>query len=247
MRRSRFWFALVGLTAILAGVSYSQGPLTNAGNLMVRSDSNGSLSVFGVAAGAQGPLTNFSNLRLRTYNGGDLGVVLTGGSFSTPGYFPDGTVALPGISFANNHNQGIYSQGLHALAIVVNGTSMVDANDINGVTIGVILRASNIALNGNLAWSATPPTISGFGGTGAAVIAGSNTAAWRINVGTVAPGTTGTINLPTATTGWNCWMTDQTTPLDITRQTSSGTASVGITTTIAWSASDILVGGCAAF
>jgi hypothetical protein len=97
--------------------------------------------------------------------------------------------------------------------------------------------------------SGTAPTIASFAGTSpaATVTAGSTAAAWRIGVGGTAPGTTGTINLPTATTGWNCWVQDQTTPLDITRQTSSTTASVGITSTIAWTANDILVGGCVAF
>lgn len=55
-----------------------------------------------------------------------------------------------------------------------------------------------------LAISATAPTITGFGGTGAAVSASNGTAALDINVGTVAPGNTGTITFPTATTGWVC-------------------------------------------
>jgi hypothetical protein len=95
----------------------------------------------------------------------------------------------------------------------------------------------------------TAPTIASFAGTSpaATVTAGSTAHAFRIGVGGTAPGTTGTINLPTARTGWNCWIQDQTTPLDITRQTSSTTASVGITSTIAWTANDILVGGCVAF
>lgn len=104
-------------------------------------------------------------------------------------------------------------------------------------------------LSAKLTFSTTAPTISGFAGSSpsATVTAGSNTAAFRIGVGGTAPGTTGTITLPTASTGWNCWVVDQTTPLDITRQTSSTTTSVVITSTIAWTANDILVGGCAAF
>lgn len=76
----KFWLSLIGLTILFAGISFGQGPLTNALNLMVRTDSNGSLSVYGVPAGAQGPLTNFGNIRLRTYGGGDLGVTLASGS-----------------------------------------------------------------------------------------------------------------------------------------------------------------------
>jgi len=109
--------------------------------------------------------------------------------------------------------------------------------------------ALQLNLNGVPVLTSTAPTISGFAGSGpaASVTAGSTTAAFRIGVGGTAPGTTGTINLPTATTGWNCWVVDQTTPLDITRQTSSTTSSVTITSTIAWTAADILIGGCTAF
>lgn len=76
---SRFWWVLTAFTVLFAGVSFGQGPLTNALNLMVRSDSNGSLLVYGVAAGAQGPLTNLGNMRLRATNGA-LNVAFASGS-----------------------------------------------------------------------------------------------------------------------------------------------------------------------
>ncbi len=62
-----------------------------------------------------------------------------------------------------------------------------------------------------LAWSPTTPTITGFGGTGAAVSFSNGTAMFDINVGTVAPGNTGTITLPTAANGWTCHCYNKTT------------------------------------
>lgn len=64
---------------------------------------------------------------------------------------------------------------------------------------------------GNLAFSGTAPTISGFGGTGASVSNNNGSVAFEINVGTVAPGNTGTINFPTATVGWVCRCYNKTT------------------------------------
>lgn len=283
----RFWLSLIVLSVFLAGVSWGQGPLTNIMNLMGRTDSNGSLYVFGVAAGAQGPLTPIGNLRGRTYNGGDLGVVINGGTITPSiGLFGNGTLTAPSIAFASDTGTGLWRLGASTV-IVSNGGVAYQ----NWAPAGIVLRSTSgfqwssgdpsaagadtgfarsaaavvkvtdaaagygtldalgYRLSGAPTFLSTAPTISGFAGSGpsAAVVAGSNTAAWRITVGGTAPGTTGTITLPTATTGWNCWVVDQTTPLDITRQTSSTTGSVVITSTIAWTAGDTLVGGCAAF
>lgn len=100
-----------------------------------------------------------------------------------------------------------------------------------------------------LAISSTAPTLTGFGGTGAAVSGSNGTVAFDINVGTGAPGSTGTITLPAATTGWNCYCHDiTTTPL--VRQTvqtggSTTTCVIAEVTTstgaaLNWTASDHL-------
>ena len=146
----------------------------------------------------------------------------------------------------------------HLLAIGADNTYDIGASGATrprtgyfgtSVIVPAVNATTSLQLNGNIALTATAPTISGFAGSSpaATVTAGSTTAAFRIGVGGTAPGTTGTILLPTATTGWNCWVIDQTTPLDITRQTASTTAQISITSTIAWTANDILIGGCTAF
>lgn len=109
MRRYRFSIAVLGLTILFAGLSFGQGPLTNALNLMVRTDSNGSLYVYGVAAGAQGPLTNLGNVRLRTYSPGSLAVTVAGGTI-TPDVvtLANGTAGAPSLRFSDA-DTGLFS------------------------------------------------------------------------------------------------------------------------------------------
>jgi hypothetical protein len=252
-----------GDLSVHVGIVGAQGPLTNLGNLMLRTYGGGDLGVAingGIATpdtlcissttkdsywqevGANDPglFTGGTNCATGTVR---LDVTSTRALFAEQVQGPYGTAAAVGLGI--DANTGWYgSAGVMRLSC---GNSANCAVFTSGAaTVAGSFGATSYSLV-NMTFSSAAPTISAFGGTGAAVVAGSSTAAWRIGVGTVAPGTTGTINLPTATTGWNCWVTDQTNPLDITRQTSSGTSSVGITSTIAWSASDILVGGCAAF
>lgn len=93
--------------------------------------------------------------------------------------------------------------------------------------------------------STAPTVTSGFGsGTPGTIVTGSTAFAFRVTVGTNAGGTSGVIGLPTATNFWNCFMSDQTTPLDITRQTSSSASSATFTTTVAWTTGDVLLGIC---
>ena len=103
-------------------------------------------------------------------------------------------------------------------------------------------------LSGVPTFTSTAPTItSGFGDGGAtapAIVTGSTSTAFRITVGDGAADTAGVIGLPTATNFWNCDIWDQTTPLDVTRQTASTTTAVTFTTTIAWTAGDVLIGRC---
>jgi hypothetical protein len=72
-----------------------------------------------------------------------------------------------------------------------------------------------------------------------------------ITVGTGTGTSTGAIGLPTATTGWTCWLTNQT-RADQIQQTGSTTASATFTnfgtTFVAtnWTNSDVLRGGCTA-
>lgn len=92
--------------------------------------------------------------------------------------------------------------------------------------------------------SATAPTI--VAGAGAAIVASNGSAAFSINLGGAAG--TGTITLPSATTGWVCYMQDITTPDATVIQQTGGTQttvtfkSYSRVTGVAanWSANDIM-------
>jgi hypothetical protein len=102
------------------------------------------------------------------------------------------------------------------------------------------------------------PTVSSGFGTSPSVAANNGPLAFTINVGTGGSATSGVVGLPTALTGWNCWVNDLTAAAGHvaynTRQTAStvSTATLENQTTstgaaIAWAASDILRISCVAF
>lgn len=67
-----------------------------------------------------------------------------------------------------------------------------------------------LRLSGNVLISNVAPTIAAGFGTGATIATNNGTAAFSIDVGTTSAAT-GTINLPSATNGWNCTCNDITT------------------------------------
>ena len=299
--QGQFWVLVNGALNYTGSVTVTGGPLTQTGNGLAATSTDGLVLQNLTDATAGVPVQQSPRLRLRSNVWNTTAVAATNTddwileSVPVSGTTPSGL-----LKFGKSLNGGAYtypvtidSAGSLTAALSVNysgninggsasligwsGTSRIGAPVVGqfqftnaAQTVGVgldvatdaVLKvrtraqtgyatvdASGYNLGGAIALTATAPTIASFAGSSpaATVTAGSTTAAFRIGVGGTAPGATGTINLPTATTGWNCWVTDQTTPLDITRQTSSTTSSVGITSTIAWTANDILVGGCTAF
>lgn len=122
-----------------------------------------------------------------------------------------------------------------------------------------VSAASLTSTTGNVTLGTTPtmitvkPTLTSFGGTGASVV--GTGVSFDVNVGTVAPGNTGTFTFgATATTGYNCtcWNKTTTTSTSHIKQTATSTttcaiAQVVVATDIAtnWTASDHV--GCFAF
>jgi hypothetical protein len=193
--------------------------------------------------------------------------------FGSPGRFPDGTISLPGMSFAAEPSSGLYRAGAGSIGLSTLGVMRVltdGANTYlagpNGVTnfyqsnSATVINSSTLALATggvvqSIAISSTVPTIaSGFGTTPSVTIA-NGTAAFRINVGTGGTAQNGVVTMPAATTGWNCQVDDVTTPASfVTDQTASTTTSVTVqnysrTTglAIAWTASDVLAFLCLGF
>lgn len=104
---------------------------------------------------------------------------------------------------------------------------------------------------GNIANVAQAPTVlSGFG-TGAIVQTGT-TSAFQLNVGAGGVATSGVLTMPPATLGWNCNFSDITTPDSfVTAMSATTSTSVSLKnysrtlgTGVAWTAADIVSGGC---
>jgi hypothetical protein len=102
------------------------------------------------------------------------------------------------------------------------------------------------------------PTVSSGFGTSPSIAANNGPLAFTLNVGTGGSATSGVVGLPTAPTGWNCWVNDITAAAGHvaynTRQTASSVSSAILenqtTSTgaaIAWAASDILRVSCVAY
>jgi hypothetical protein len=109
-------------------------------------------------------------------------------------------------------------------------------------------------LDAHLIESATAPSIRTGFGTSPSISAPSGTAAFRVTIGTGGTATSGVLTMPTASNGWNCFSSDQTTPAtNYTKQSASSKSSVTLTnynssgTANAWSAGDLLIVNCTAF
>jgi hypothetical protein len=100
---------------------------------------------------------------------------------------------------------GISSLSAAALA-VGNGTQ----GDFTGtLKLSTLNSVTNYQLNGITSIFATAPTVTSAG-TSPSVTASNGTATFRVNVGTGGTATTIVMAMPTATTGWNCYVNNLT-------------------------------------
>lgn len=168
----------------------------------------------------------------------------------TSGGIAAGTIAASGaigtLTFGNDarfNNELISGRLILRNAAGIGGTGRFAA---------AILELDSSAGGTPLFASSATPTISSGFGTSPSVTASNGSIAFRIDVGTGGLASTGVIGLPTASTGWNCYLADITTPASyITDQTASTTTTASVTnysrTTgleTAWTASDILAVSC---
>ena len=83
-------FVGAGINLVWVPVEATDGPLTVASNLRVRTDENGYLLLTGAVAGATpGPLTNFGNIRLRTDENGYLLTAVVSGTLTPTNLYAD--------------------------------------------------------------------------------------------------------------------------------------------------------------
>ena len=82
-----------------------------------------------------------------------------------------------------------------------------------------------VYVNATLLLAASPPTYTGGFSAGTPTIVGATSAAFTVALGT-APGSTGTLAMPAAATGWNCLGQDRTTAAGTIRETAATTNGV---------------------
>jgi hypothetical protein len=108
--------------------------------------------------------------------------------------------------------------------------------------------SSAVILNPNLLWSIVNPSFtSGF--NSGSLTTSNGPPSFLINIGTGTAGSTGVIGLPTATNGWNCFVTNQTRAAVIQATTVSASSvtftNFGTTFTATnWTNSDVLQASC---
>lgn len=202
---------------------------------------------------------------------------------------PDGSASAPSYSFASDPDTGFYwttsnqmlwSAGGSA-TILFSGTQFRLGTDNISLAFGgsgdVVLSrgaANRLDLATGDSWNmvgaggsfqmATVPIISSAAPTVTSAgtspsIAGTNTAAFRVNVGTGGSATTIVLGMPTATTGWNCHANNITAAAanranqTVKQQSSTTTAvtvqnqTVSTGAALAFTASDIVAFVCMAY
>ena len=144
---------------------------------------------------------------------------------------------------------------IQAPASVASYTWLLPGADAAGVLASD--GAGTLSLNSAIRKGA--PTISSGFGTSPSVASNNGPVAFTINVGSGGSATGGVVGLPTATTGWNCWVrnltgqaanrADQTTVQTASSTTTATIQNQTISTgaALAWSASDILRVSCFAY
>lgn len=240
--------ALLSAVIALAGNGLQGGGLSGGGNGFCGGTCNAD-------AGINGNLT-VNNLTV-LFDAGIGNNLAVGNSVTALNFTSMAAAGAPGFACNTSGNTGcqfcfrndcnVRMQQTGAGAITITGdTTLAAGTDL--------LLPRSLYLNGNIALSATAPTVSSGFGVGASVTAGT-TASFRLNVGTGGAAQTGVVGLPTVTNGWNCTARDLTTNASfVTDQTGSTTATATFqnysrTTgaAIAWTASDVLAVSCIAF
>lgn len=211
--------------ANISGTSINYG-FIDAGTLLVRTQLNIATPTDSVVTVPDGAFfCNASgNICLRWHNG--IGALFTGVGFTSSGAIISGIASgNNGLAVSTNGARVDFGAGASDYAssdgttvtfagpVTVAGlTSSTNTNIALGANGQLALGTGTSRFNvsaGAMAISVTAPTLSGFC-TSPTVTASNGTAAFLLDVGSSCAASTGTITLPTATTGWNCECTNRT-------------------------------------
>lgn len=128
--------ALSFLAMVCVADLLGQGPLTNALNLRVRTDANGSLVATGAAYTApDGPLTALGNIRLRTDANGYLITTSSPTGTANFGYFADGSSTTPSIAFSSQVGLGLYRSAASVITLTDGTTKYVSFPVASGIVL----------------------------------------------------------------------------------------------------------------
>lgn len=192
-------------------------------------------------SGGVATVSSWGKIGLTTHISGTLGPTNGGTGFAA--------YAVGDFIYANS------TSSLARLAAPAVGQVLISQGTSTAPIWSADVRMSTLRLNANLTLSGAAPTIAAGFGSGATV--SGTVAAFLIDVGTT-PGSTGTLTLPTATTGWACSVTNLTAVVDedneVTRQETYTTTTAQLTNQVMSMGSDTnwgdnaqLVGTCVAF
>lgn len=210
------------------------------------------------ASGAARPKDIWAGNNIIAGTGASLG---WGASGSRMNSATDGVITLFNAA-GTNFTSLQFGGGTSSFPELKRNSAQIDvrlADDSGYATLsGTFNVATNLQFGGKLFANNSAPTISSGFGTSPSVASNNGTAAFTINVGTGGAATSGVVGLPTATTGWNCFVNDLTAAAAHvaynTRQTASTTTTATLenqtTSTgaaVAWAASDILRVSCFAY
>jgi len=224
--------------------SYTIGDLLQASGATTLAKLAATSTGNALISGGVGTVSSWGKIGLTTHVSGTLGPTNGGTGFAS--------YTVGDLLYANS------TTSLARLNAPALGEVLISQGASTAPIWSSTARLTNLNLGANLALSATAPTISSGFGTSPSITAGT-AAAFRIDVGTGGSATSGVIGLPTAATGWNCFVDDLTATtanatdrrtVQLSSTTTSATIenqTISTGAALAWSASDILAVSCVAF
>lgn len=200
-------------TKVVAGITTDGISVLNLGGIGV---GNGRVNFNGNTSGQSSAIVNSTGTAV-TFSGNVLAAILSGNTLAST--VATGTAPITVASTTNVANLNASSLG---------GATFASPGSIGGTTPGAA-KFTTITETALLISNAAPTIAAGgCGGSAASISAVNGTASFNINVGTGPTSAGCTVTLPTATTGWNCFVNDFTTistAVSMQKQTASGTAS----------------------